>query len=132
MYFSYGQQVINYTRNALLFLKREQFVQALSSGSSESGQPLSPSALGVATTVSGIAPKDAVQMLAPLLQARSRLILKGGLHCVYLVTPPSTPIEPDWRNYERILHALCQEHPDAAAVADYLGDNKLQFELFII
>lgn len=72
--------------------------------------------------MSGIAPKDAVQILRPLLDARAKLILKGGLHPVYLVTPPSTPIEPDWKNYEKILHVLYQEHPDAEAVATYLGN----------
>jgi hypothetical protein len=98
-----------------VFLKKEQFVQALSDGQ------LSPSPLGIATTVSGIAPKDAVQILRPLMEARSKLILKGGLHPVFLVTPPSTPIEPDWKNYEKILHVLFQEHSDAEAVSKYLG-----------
>jgi hypothetical protein len=100
-----------------VFLKKEQFVQALSDGQ------LSPSPLGIATTVSGIAPKDAVQILRPLMDARRKLILKGGLHPVFLVTPPSTPIEPDWKNYEKILHVLFQEHPDAEAVSAYLGER---------
>lgn len=108
--------MLNYTKEALVFLKKEQFVQSLSEGL------LSPTPLGIATTVSGIAPKDAVQILRPLLEARAKLILKGGLHPVYLVTPPSTPIEPDWKNYEKILHVLYQEHPDAEAVATYLGE----------
>lgn len=106
----------------MIFLKKEQFVQSLHEGE------LSPSPLGIATTVSGITPKDAVQILKPLLDARTKLILKGGLHPVYLVTPPSTPIEPDWKNYEKILHTLYQEHPDAQAVAVYLG--KFCFMLF--
>ena len=108
-------QVVDYTRNALIFLKKEQFIQSLHDGE------LAPSPLGIATTVSGIAPQDAVQILKPLLNARRKLILKGGLHPVFLVTPPSTPIEPDWKNYERILHVLYQEQPDAQAVATYLG-----------
>ena len=107
--------MLNYTRDALVFLKKEQFVQGLSDGQ------LSPSPLGIATTVSGIAPKDAVQVLKPLMDARCKIILKGGLHPVFLVTPPSTPIEPDWKNYEKVLHVLYQEHPDAEAVATYLG-----------
>lgn len=109
-------QVSMHTRDALVFLRKEQFVQALSDGK------LAPTPLGIATTVSGIAPKDAMQILKPLMDARSKLILKGGLHPVFLVTPPSTPIEPDWKNYEKILHVLYQEHPDAEAVATYLGE----------
>jgi hypothetical protein len=109
--------VLNCTRDALIFLKKEQFVQSLSEGR------LSPTPLGIATTVSGIAPKDATQILKPLMDARTKLILKGGLHPVFLVTPPSTPIEPDWKNYEKILHVLYQEHPDAQAVATYLGES---------
>jgi hypothetical protein len=112
-------QVVKYLKDALLFLKKEQFVLALSDGA------LQPSPLGIATTVSGIAPRDAPHILRPLLQARSKLILKGGLHPVFLVTPPSTAIEPDWKNYEAILHRLFQEQPDAAAVANYLGASPL-------
>ena len=108
--------MVKYTKDALVFLKKEQFVQVLNEGE------LSPSPLGIAATVSGITPKDAVQILKPLLDARAKLILKGGLHPVYLVTPPSTQIEPDWKNYEKILHTLYQEHPDAQAVATYLGE----------
>ena len=115
--------MLNYTKEALIFLKKEQFVQSLHEGE------LSPSPLGIATTVSGITPKDAVQILKPLLDARTKLILKGGLHPVYLVTPPSSPIEPDWKNYEKILHTLYQEHPDAQAVATYLG-KFLQYLVF--
>ena len=74
--------------NALLFLKKEQFIQTLATGD------LSPSPLGIATTISGMSPKDAVLILQPLIDARHKLILKGGLHPVYLVTPPTTMIEP--------------------------------------
>jgi len=94
----------------LYFLKKEQFIQSLGDGK------LSPTPLGVATTISGIAPKDAVVILKPLMDARHKLILKGGLHPVYLVTPPSTAIEPDWKNYERMLDLLYQEQPDAINV----------------
>lgn len=117
---------MTYTKDALVFLKKEQFVQVLGDGE------LSPSPLGIATTVSGIAPKDAVQILKPLMDARVKLILKGSLHPVYLVTPPSTPIEPDWKNYEKILHTLYQEHPDAQAVATYLGAELFSAESTIL
>ena len=117
-------QVVEYTREALVFLKKEQFVQT------SSGGELSPSPLGVATTLSGIAPKDAVMILKSLLEARTKLILKGGLHPVFLVTPPSTSIEPDWNNYERILEVLFREHPDAKDVAEHLGIAHHQLGVF--
>lgn len=98
----------------MYFLKKEQFIQSLGDGK------LSPTPLGVATTISGIAPKDAVVILKPLMDARHKLILKGGLHPVYLVTPPSTAIEPDWKNYERMLDLLYQEQPDAINVVSIL------------
>lgn len=104
----------------MLFLKREQFIQA------SSAHELSPSQLGVATTLSGISPKDAVQILRPLLEARRKLILRGGLHPVFLVTPPSTSIEPDWNNYEKILETLYKEHPEARAVAELVGIQQSQ------
>src|SRR5690242_6170493 len=80
--------------------------------------------------MAGIAPKDAVKILKSLMDARARLILKGGLHPVFLVTPPSTSIEPDWNNYERILDVLYKEHPDARAVAEYLGIEQSQLCVF--
>jgi hypothetical protein len=55
------------------------------------------------------------------MNARKKLMLRGGLHPVFLVTPPSTPIEPDWENYERMLFALYKEFPEAQPVAEYLG-----------
>lgn len=88
-----------------------------------SSSELSPSPLGIATTNSGISPKDAVQIIKPLISARQRLIIKGGLHPVFLVTPPSTHIEPDWVRYQKILDVLFKEHPDSIAVAEYLGVN---------
>lgn len=91
---------------------------------------ISPSQLGKATTLSGIAPKEVIQVLKPLEDACSRLILKGGLHPVYLVTPPLCHIEPDWKNYEKILDTLYKEHPDAKAVADYLGVSHSQLCTF--
>lgn len=116
--------MVEYSKEAVIFLKKEQFIQ------SSSSHDLSPSPLGVATTLSGIAPKDAVQILRPLLEARRKLILRGGLHPVFLVTPPSTTIEPDWNNYERILDTLYKEHSDARAVADLVGIQQSQLVVY--
>ena len=79
------------------------------------------SPLGKASTMSGIAPRDAVVVIQPLIKARSRLILKGGLHPVFLITPPNCHIEPAWTNYAKIVETLYREHPDAKDVAEYLG-----------
>eukprot|EP01034_Spumella_vulgaris_P021378 gene21378-27408_t len=119
-----SDKILTHTREALLFLKKEQFVQTSTRGD------LAPSPLGVATTLSGIAPKDAVQILKSLQDARAKLILKGGLHPVFLVTPPTTTIEPDWNNYEKVLDVLFREHPDARPVAEYLGIEQSQLCVF--
>ena len=82
---------------------------------------LLPTALGKATTLSGVSPREATEILPTLLSARRKLILKGGLHPVFLVTPLSCNIEPNWHNYERIFDVLRREHPDCEMVASLLG-----------
>lgn len=64
------------------FLKQSQFVLHSTT------RQLQASPLGKATTLSGIAPKDAFYVLQSLQQARQKLILKGDLHLVFLITPP--------------------------------------------
>jgi hypothetical protein len=120
------QLVQDYTNEVLTFLRKEHFVPKSRDGS------LSPSPLGKATTLSGISPKDVMQIIHPLLKARSKLILKGGLHPVFLITPPDTRIEPDWANYRRIVDDLYRDHPEAKDVAAYLEvDNKL-LDMFVL
>lgn len=107
--------MVKHVTDSVHFLRREQFVQNTSEGS------LLASPLGKATTLSGIAPKDAIDILKPLMKARTEMILSGGLHAVFLVTPPSTSIEPDWTNYSKLLSYLFHEHPEAKLVAAHLG-----------
>ncbi len=81
------EQVFELVKNAVIFLKQGGFIQLSTQG------VLVPSALGKATMLSGIAPKDAVEILPSLLQARSKLLLhhgNAGLHPIFLVTPPCT------------------------------------------
>lgn len=61
--------------------------------------------------MSGIPPKEAVIILKSLEQAKSKLILKSGLHATFLVTPPTTSIEPYWDKLDVILHTFYKEHP---------------------
>ena len=93
---------------ALRFLITEQFI-IIQEINDERRLVATP--LGFACCLSGIPPKDSLIVLKSLQQARECLILKGGLHPVFLVTSPSTNIQPDWDQYERILHDLYQEHP---------------------
>eukprot|EP01038_Epipyxis_sp_PR26KG_P006253 gene6253-8612_t len=119
-------KIRRYSEDAISFLVKEQFVTLL-----PGGEVLEPTPLGKSTTLSGISPRDAAQIIKPLQQARSRLILRGGLHPVFLVTPPFPQIEPNWANYEAILEELYKEHQDARMVAEYLGvdcSKLLQFK----
>lgn len=67
--------------------------------------------LGKATTLSGLPPSDAVIVLESLQAARRRLVLKSGFHSVFLSTPPSTSIMPNWSNFEILLAHLQQVYP---------------------
>ena len=49
-------------------------------------------------------------VFGPLEKARKKLILKSGLHLVFLVTPPNTNIEPDWSKFENIVSILYREN----------------------
>ena len=113
-------------KQAILFLRKHGFVQNLDSGALQS------SALGIATTLSGIPPKDAVLILQPLENARRRLILTGGLHPVFLITPTSLSysVAIQWRSYERIFEAFLKDCPEAEVVADHLGINRAKLREF--
>lgn len=69
------------------------------------------SPLGRATTLSGLPPADAVTVLESLQKARKRLVLKSGFHSIFLSTPPSTSIEPNWSIFEPLLANLQKEYP---------------------
>lgn len=120
MWFQHNSNdILNYLKEAVIFLKKEQFVLTSTNGS------LTPSPLGKATMLSGIPPKDSKEVLQSLIQARSQLILKGGLHPLYLLTPTSNnTIEPDWDNYQKLLDILYKEYPEAEQVANVIGIKK--------
>jgi hypothetical protein len=142
-----GEQVMKYVTEAMVFLKKEQFV--LSSRTvpttnsnknsniiteslvqTESKQEQGPisnllyvSPFGKATSLSGIPPKDAPIILQSLLQAKRQLIsLTTGFHLLYLITPIScTIIEPDWSNYENFYLLFHKEFPEMMkAMSEYL------------
>lgn len=66
---------------------------------------------GRATSLSGISPYDSVVVVKSLQLAKSKLIMKSGLHPIFLVTPPYPPIEPKWDKYVDIVVALYDECP---------------------
>jgi hypothetical protein len=142
-----GEQVMKYVTEAMVFLKKEQFV--LSSRTvptmnssknintaienhvqTESKQEQAPisnllyvSPFGKATSLSGIPPKDAPIILQSLLQAKRQLIsLMTGFHLLYLITPISCAIiEPDWSNYENFYLLFHKEFPEMMkAMSEYL------------
>jgi hypothetical protein len=99
-----------------------------------------PTQLGLATTFSGLIPMDALEIFEPLRNARRKLILRSGFHgstclanpielllmnlfdCivgVFLITPPSFSIVPNWTDYDRIVDALYHDYP----VNDYDDDG---------
>lgn len=89
-----------------------------------SGQGLfSSTPLGKATCLSGISPRDAIVVLSSLQQARNRLILQTGFHVVFLVTPPSTHIEPNWNSYELLFDGIAKDNPGIVPIFDLLGAN---------
>ena len=60
------------------------------------------SPLGQATTVSALSPKDATIIHAHLSAARERLVLEGGLHALFLITPLHVNINVDWDVYAEV------------------------------
>ena len=67
--------------------------------------------LGRATALSGLSPSDAVVVLGSLLAARTRLVLRSGLHAVFLSTPPHTGVQPAWDRFERLVAMLLKDYP---------------------
>ena len=67
--------------------------------------------------VSAISPADAVASIKDLAKANERIVLKSGVHCVSLVTPPTSAIIIKWEKYEEIFDALCRCFPDVERVA---------------
>ena len=63
------------------------------------------SALGQATTVSGLCPLEGLLAHRHLSLARDALVLEGGLHPLFLVTPLHVNINVDWEAYGDVSDA---------------------------
>lgn len=109
-------EVHQLTMNAIKFLRDKKFIR------DEGNGQISSSQLGRAATLSGLSPKEALAVFPALCDANHmKLILKGGgLHLVFLVTPPATFIEPNWDNYEKIIDTLIKTNPEAQDIIDFL------------
>ena len=83
------------------------------------------------TTFLGLPPTDAVLVLCPLENARRRLLLRTGLHLVFLVTPPNTNIEPDWCKYENIVTSLYKENKVGSVVCPICNSLDLLLNLLL-
>jgi hypothetical protein len=77
--------------------------------------------LGKATALSGLSPLAAVPVLLSLQAARARLVLRAGLHAVFLATPPDTRLPPRWAAFEGLLAVLGRDYPDTGPALDALG-----------
>lgn len=60
-------------------------------------------------------------MLSSLELARKKLILQSGFHVIFLVTPPSTHIQPNWDSFEILLDGVLKDHPGILPVVELLG-----------
>ena len=116
--------VKKWTDDALQFLRSKHLVMLLADKGS-----LQASQFGIATTLSGLSPKDALCVIEPLRRARTKLILCTGLHMVYLVTPPSTCIEPDWTQYYDTIMSICKIEGAELVIKEIGVDDEIIKEL---
>lgn len=77
----------------------------------------SVSPLGRAAMVSGVSPREAVLNLRFLERARDKLVLRGDVHALFLVTPPNHRMRVHWDRYIHVWNTLCHELPDVEEVA---------------
>ena len=80
-----------------------------------------PSPLGKATVTSGLAPQDAISNIKYLQQACEKLVLRGGVQPLFLITPPNARITVKWKEYLDIFDALCDQNPEIELPALQLG-----------
>ena len=124
---SYVFQVEKWTIAAMEFLVCHKFVRK--SMCSEAVQYV-PTALGHATILSGIPPKDSIELMSSLCQARVKFIIKTGFHGVYLATPPSfSSISINWSVYMQLVQSILQNEPELFGILDYLGIIRLNIVL---
>ncbi len=133
-------QAQRWAHDAMLFLLKHGFLLRLQSMPPPSDlptgrappadQPFLVSALGKATVKSAISPRDAIQSVKDLQKANKCLVLKSGMQCVFLVTPPSNhTILVRWEFYEEIFETLCRLYPEVEKVAvETLGISRLRLQ----
>jgi DNA polymerase theta len=83
--------VYSLTKKALSFLQGSEFVRWDSTS-----QSFIPTPFGGASVYSTLCPTDALIVFRDLSQSRKKLVLESSLHLIYLITPVSQLIEPDW------------------------------------
>eukprot|EP01041_Mallomonas_annulata_P000304 gene304-549_t len=104
-----------WVQRALSFLVDNQFIIETAEVSPNGGDndvyATVATPLGRATALSGIAPRDALPVLSSLQRARVNLVLRSNFHPVFLCTPPSPCLEPNWTRYELMIDALLSDYP---------------------
>ena len=104
---------------------------ATSSGNTSggSGVVLYPTPLARATVLSGLSPREAVDILRPLRAANEKLFVKSPLHLIFLVTPPEwhgrNGLSVPWVDYARIYESFVHNcASDTEAVAAHVGIDR--------
>lgn len=77
---------------------------------------LSVSALGRAAIASGVPPFEAVHNVHFLEKARAKLVLKGDIHALFLVTPPDPRVRVRWEKFIHVWDDLCDQIPEVEEV----------------
>ncbi|CAM9107353.1 unnamed protein product [Choristocarpus tenellus] len=81
---------------------------------------MEPTQLGKATFFSGMSPCDALDVHQALHHAGGHLVLTSELHALYLLTPPSSGLEPDWKKFRDVYTGWGEGDP-ARAVGKAVG-----------
>lgn len=120
-----AEEAERYFKEARRFLLHHRFVLQVQTQEQGSSAPapappeatFSVSPLGRATMASGVSPREAVLNLHFLERARDKLVLRGDVHALFLVTPPNHRIRIRWDRYIHIWDELCDQIPDLEEVA---------------
>ncbi|KAI9097672.1 hypothetical protein K1719_025443 [Acacia pycnantha] len=107
------QDVVKSAQESLRWLCQRKFLEWNEETKLYSTTPLGRAAFG-----SSLCPEESLIVLADLSRAREGFVLASDLHLVYLVTPISVDVEPDWElYYERFV----QLSPLDQSVGNHVG-----------
>lgn len=130
-------------RRSITWLAAEEFISPERDRSAESVQPMAhlapaelpiryrATSLGFATTVSTLSPVDALVIHEHLSRARERLLLEGGLHILFLITPIHVSFEMDCTRYSNVS-ARAHRQPSCSWARSGLLSGADRFSLSVL